>query len=78
MDINNNMELDGFELRLDEILEKVDINIDSDKITEEMVLSSINDNLNNNRKINRNIDIAVYDSIRSDLIGYLNTNTRGL
>lgn len=78
MDINNNIELDDFELRLDELLEGIDVSINTNEITEEMVFSSINSAFDNNRKINRNVEIAVCDSIRSDLIEYLNNNTRSL
>ena len=78
MDINNNMELDSFELRLDELLEGSVVSVDSDKITEDMVRDAIKRNLNINKNINRNVEIAVCDSIRNDLVEYVNNNSRGL
>lgn len=78
MDINENMELEEFELLLDKMTDVVWLNVNPDTITEEMVINSIRNNLDNNRRINRNVDIAVYDSLRSDLVEYLNTDTKVL
>lgn len=78
MDINENMELEEFELLLDRMTDGIDLSVNSDDITEEMVSNAIKNNLDNNRRINRNVDIAIYDSLRCDLVEYLNTNTKGL
>ena len=78
MDINENMELEEFELLLDRMTDGIDLSVNSDDITEEMVSNAIKNNLDNNRRINRNVDIAIYDSLRCDLVEYLNTNTKEL
>ena len=78
MDINDNMELEEFELLLDRMTDAVNLTVNPSIITEEMVSESIKNTLNNNRRINRNVDIAIYDSLRCDLVEYLNTDTKEL
>lgn len=78
MDINNNMEIENFELVIDRVFEGENTNIDSDMITEEMVTSSIKKNIDRNRVLNRSVSMAVYDLVRNDLLEYTNNNVRGM
>ena len=78
MDINNNMEIEDFELVIDRVFEGENTNIESDMMTEEMVMSSIKKNIDRNRVLNRSVSMAVYDLVRNDLLEYTNNNVRGM
>lgn len=78
MDINNNMEIENFEMVIDGVFEGDSMNVNPDLITEEMVMSSIKKNINRNRILNRSVSMAVYDLVRNDLAEYTNNNVRGM
>ena len=76
MDINGNMELENFEIVIGKVSEGDSMDIDPSMISEEMVLSAINKNLDNNRQLNRNVNLAIYDLIRSDVLNCKQDMTR--
>ena len=78
MDINNNMEIENFEMVIDKVFEGDSLDVNSDLITEEMVMASIKKNIDRNRILNRSVSMAVYDLVRNDLSEYKNNNVRGM
>lgn len=68
MDINGNMELENFELVISIVSEGDNMDIEPSMITEEMALSSIKNTVNNNRQLNRNVNLAIYDLLRNDVL----------
>ena len=49
MDINNNMEIENFEMVIDKVFEGDSLDVNPDLITEEMVMASIKKNIDRNR-----------------------------
>lgn len=78
MDINGNMELENFELVVGRVSEGDNMDIDPSEITEEMVLASIKDNMDNNKELNRSVNHAIYDLLRSDLMERTVMNKRDM
>lgn len=66
MDLNNNIQ------NVDELVSEIseqDCTFDNvSMITEEMVLESIKNNIGNNRQLNRNINLTIYDLHRRDIM----------
>lgn len=77
MDINNNMEIENFELVIGNISEGVESNIEPMMITEEMVKKAVERQIIDNRSLNNGFEHAVYDMVRDDLLPYVNENIRG-
>lgn len=77
MDINNNMEIENFELVIGNISEGVESNIEPMMITEEMVKKAVERQITDNRSLNNGFERAVYDMVRDDLLPYVNENIRG-
>lgn len=77
MDINNNMELENYELVIGNVSEGINSKIDSSMIAEEMVKKSIDKQIANNRKLNNSVEQAVYEMVKNDLLPYINENVRG-
>ena len=71
MKINNN-KLDDLELVINEISEDDNVKVDSSMISEEMVLSSIKQNIHKNRKLNIGVNHAVYSLLCDDLQNHFN------
>ena len=78
MDINNNMEIENFELVIDRVSEGDSMDIEPSTITQEMVMSSIKKNIDRNGILNRSVSMAVYDLVRNDLLEYKKNNVRGM
>ena len=78
MDINNNMEIENFEMVIDKVFEGDSLDVNPNLITEEMVMASIKKNIDRNRILNRSVGMAVYDLVRNDLSEYKNNNVRGM
>ena len=79
MDINSNMNLENLENleKIIGVISEVEIeDIDVSLINEEMVLHAIERNIDNNRILNRNVNIAICDLVRNDLIENSVENTR--
>lgn len=77
MDINNNMELEDFELVIGNVAEGYESNIEPSMITEEMVKKAVVRQITDNRKLNTGFEHAVYDMVRDDLLPYVNGNIKG-
>ena len=77
MDINNNMELEDFELVIGNVSEGYESNIEPAMITEEMVKKAVERQMTDNRSLNNGFEHAVYDMVRDDLLPYVNENIRG-
>lgn len=68
MNINETKELEKVESIIDDISEVFDDDIDSSMITEDVVLSAIKNNIDDNRQLNLMLNYAVCDLLCDDLL----------
>ena len=77
MDLNNDMELDNYEVTIGNVYEGADANINAEAVTEDMARMAIAARMKENRKVTSAVSMAIYSDVKDKIVEYENKKEMG-